>query len=124
MKIERSSSQGIALIVVMIAVFVLSALAAALAYSMKVEAKLARNSENDTKMLWLGRSGVELARYVLAVQRTISSEPYDALNQKWAHGPGGVGTSNSPIADISLDNYSVWVRMGMFPSTLLISSAR
>lgn len=103
----RSSKSGFALIVVMIAVFVLSALAAALAYSMKVEARLARNADDETQLLWLGRSGVELARYVLAVQRSISSEPYDSLNQKWAGGPGGVGTSNSPIADISLDNYPV-----------------
>lgn len=107
MKAARSSNHGMALIIVMISVFVLSALAAALAYSMKVEAKLSRNADNETQLLWLGRSGVELARYVLAVQRTISAEPYDSLNQKWAGGPGGTGTSNSPIADISLDNYQV-----------------
>jgi hypothetical protein len=29
----------------------------------------------------------------------ITQEPYDALNQVWAGGPGGIGTSNSPLAD-------------------------
>lgn len=31
-------------------------------------------------------------------------EPYDALNQKWAGGPGSMMTSNSPLADVFLDN--------------------
>ena len=32
------------------------------AYNMRVETKLAMNSNNETEMEWLGRSGVELAR--------------------------------------------------------------
>lgn len=97
--------RGIALIVVMIAVTVLSVLAAAFAYAMKVETKLAQNSNAETELIWLGRSGVEFARYVLALQLAIGNEPYDGLNQKWAGGPGGMGTSNSVLAGISLKDY-------------------
>jgi len=43
---QKNSKRGIALIVVMIAVFVLSVLAGAFAYSMKVESKLAMNANN------------------------------------------------------------------------------
>src|SRR5690242_15670283 len=59
MKIDScpKPASGIALMVVMIAVFVLSVLAGAFAYSMKVETKLAMNANNDDTMLWLGRSG-------------------------------------------------------------------
>lgn len=96
---------GIALIVVMIAVTVLSILAAAFAYSMKVETKLAQNSGSETELIWLGRSGVEFARYILAQQLAIGNEPYDGLNQVWAGGPGGIGTSNSVLAGISLKDY-------------------
>jgi type II secretory pathway component PulK len=99
--------RGIALMVVMIAIFVLSVLAGGFAYSMKVETKLAMNANNEAAALWLGRSGVELARYVLALQMSIPGEPYDSLNQKWAGGPGGLASSNSPLADISLDNVPV-----------------
>jgi general secretion pathway protein K len=99
--------RGIALIIVMIAIFVLSVMAAIFATSMKVETKLAQNADHDEQLLWLGRSGMELARYVLSQQIKISSEPYDALNQIWAGGPGGIGESNSPLAGISLDNYQV-----------------
>ena len=99
--------RGIALIIVMIAIFVLSVMAAIFATSMKVETKLAQNADHDQQLLWLGRSGVELARYVLSEQMTIPNEPYDALNQIWAGGPGGIGESNSPLTGLSLDNYQV-----------------
>ena len=98
---------GIALALALIAVFVFSALAAGLALSMKVEARLAQNADSEQELYWLGRSGVELARWVLAQQTTIPGEPYDALNQVWAGGPGGLGTSNSVLCGLSLDDYPV-----------------
>jgi len=108
MKISRRlNSNGIALIVVMIAIFVLSMLVGALAYSMKVETKLAMTANNEAALTWLGRSGVELARYVVAQQLAVGAEPYDSLNQKWAGGPGTLAASNSPLANISLENFQV-----------------
>jgi len=67
---------------------------------MKVETKLAQNANSETELEWLGRSGVEYARWILAQQMTIPQEPYDALNQVWAGGPGGIGTSNTPLVDV------------------------
>jgi general secretion pathway protein K len=108
MKIRvRRNSDGMAVILAMIAIFVLSALAAGFALSMKVETHLAQNADSEQELLWLGRSGMELARYVLAQQVTIPSEPYDALNQIWAGGPGGPGETNSGLSGLSLDNYPV-----------------
>ena len=69
---------------------------------MKVETKLARNANSETELQWLGRSGVELARFVLAQQLALGCEPYDSLNQIWAGGPGGQCTSNSPLTGIGL----------------------
>ena len=103
----QPGTRGIALVIVMIAIFILSVMAAVLATSMKVETKLAQNADHDQELLWLGRSGVELARWVLSEQMTIPNEPYDALNQVWAGGPGGLAESNSPLAGLSLDNYQV-----------------
>ena len=103
----RHDSRGIALIMVMCAIFVLAAMAAGLALSMKVETKLGQNANSEQQMLWLGRSGVELARYVLSQQLTFRTEPYDSLNQKWAGGPGSLTESNSVLSSISLDNYPV-----------------
>lgn len=98
---------GIALIIVMLVILVLAVLAGGFAYSVKVETTLARNASHDQDFEWLGRSGVELARYVLAQQ--IPNEPYDALNQKWAGGPMG---TNEALASVSLTD----VRLG--PGTL------
>lgn len=106
MRIRSSpgTQRGIALILVLISVVVLAVLAAGFAYSMRVEVKLARNASSERELEWLGRSGVELARYVLGQQLMIAAEPYDALHQKWAGGPGGLATSNSPLADLQLEN--------------------
>jgi len=104
---HRNSRRGIALIIVMIAIIVLGILAAAFAYSMKVETHLAVATDNNQRLVWLGRSGVELARWVLVQEASIPNEPYDSLNQYWAGGPGSVGESNSVLSGISLTDYPV-----------------
>jgi general secretion pathway protein K len=106
MKIRtHHNSGGIALIMVMCAIFVLSALAAGFVLSMKVETRLAYNANSEQQLLWLGRSGVELARYVLSQHPP--GEPYDSLNQKWAGGSGSLAESNSALSSLSLVNYPV-----------------
>ena len=82
--------RGIALIIVMIMVAALTVIVTGFAYSMRVEAKLARNTRFNPDMDWLGRSGVELARFLLS-KRAPGEEQMDALHQKWAGGPGRVG---------------------------------
>jgi general secretion pathway protein K len=106
MKIRlRPPSDGIALLIVMCAIFVLSILAAGLAFSMKVESTLAQRADNNQRLVWLGRSGVELARWVLAQEAGL--QPYDSLNQKWAGGSGSMGETNSVLAGIDLSNYQI-----------------
>src|SRR5687768_8482616 len=99
---DHQGQSGIALIIVMIVIVVLAVLAGGFAYSMKVETRLARNSSFDSDMENLGRSGVELARYVLAMHLRIPLQgAYTALNQKWANGPA---TTNELLVSIDLDN--------------------
>ena len=100
---SRHNADGIALIIAVIAVLVLSTLAAGLALSMRVETRLAFNANSETQMYWLGRSGVEFARWILAQERC----PYDSLNQIWAGGPGSDCETNGPLAGTTLDNIPV-----------------
>jgi general secretion pathway protein K len=93
----RPAERGIALVIVMISIFVLSILAGGFAYSMKVETRLARNANSESRLEWLGRSAVECARWELAQQLLIAQEPYDSLNQVWAGGPGSMIATNSPL---------------------------
>jgi general secretion pathway protein K len=93
---------GIALIIVMIAVISLSILAGMYAYSMKVEARLAMNSNNDAELEWMGRSGVEVAKYVLGLE--MQAGGVDSLESFWAGGPGSPALSNSPLMGFSMKN--------------------
>jgi len=100
----RQQEAGIALIIVMITITFLSILAAVFAFNMKVETKLAQNANSEEELTWLGRSGVEAAKWVLAQEMTC---PYDALNQKWAGGSGDICETNGPLADVTLSPFSV-----------------
>ena len=105
MKIILAKSQrGMAVIVALVAVTVLTMLAGIFAYSMKVETRLASNADSDEQLLWLGRAGVERARWILAQE---GNAPFTSLNQIWAGGPGVGPETNGPLAGISLDNFEV-----------------
>ena len=104
MKISpRHSRRGFAVIIALVSVAVLSILAGALAVFMKVENQLAQNGNDDEKLLWIGRAGVQRACWILA------QEPGGptSLKQIWAGGPGVGAETNSPLAGISLDNFPV-----------------
>jgi len=96
----QARPRGIALVIVMMVIVVLGVLAADFALSMKVETKLAKNVDSESDLEWLGRSGVEYARWILAQQLNCPNEPYDSLSQAWAGGPGGPCSTNGPLADV------------------------
>lgn len=109
---KKPRTHSFALIVALMAVFVLSVNAALLWYSMQVDIRLAGKAQYEPQMVWLGRSGVQLACWVLAQEASVPGEPYDAKNQFWAGGPGGPGETNSILSGISLDHYQIgdgWV---------------
>jgi hypothetical protein len=82
----------------MIIILTLSAVVGGFAYAMKVEMQLARNADHDNDMVWLGRSGVELARYIITL-RCPGQQNIDSLNQPWA---GGTQVCNDTIAQVPL----------------------
>ena len=99
---EPKRLRGIALIMAMLMILLFGVLAASFAFSMKVEMQLAANTTRDPEMEWLGRSGLELARFILSESAQVpTSAGYDALNQKWAGGPLG---TNEVLAMIPMHN--------------------
>jgi general secretion pathway protein K len=96
--------EGVALILVLLTLFTLGVMAGIFAYAMKVETRLAANTTSGTELEWLGRSGVEIAKWILVQQETqIPSERgYTALNQFWAGGSGPVDSVDNPFAGMSL----------------------
>ena len=98
--------RGIALVMVMMLILVLGIMAAGFAFTMRVEMRLGANTSRRPDMEWLGRSGMELARFVLAEQKRIPGDmQFDALSQMWAGGPLG---TNEVLALVSLSD----VRLG------------
>ena len=97
--------RGIALVMVLVVVLAMGIMAAHFSFSMKIETQLALNTTRDPDMEWMGRSGVELAKYVLAEKTRIPVEnQFEALSQFWA---GGVYGTNEVLAAMSLENVSL-----------------
>jgi len=103
LKIHHKQS-GIALIVVLIVVVVLGILAGGFAYSMRVETTLARRASFSSELDWIGRAGVAYGQWILS--QGCPSEPYDALNQVWAGGPGCLCTNEAVEATVQVGNGS------------------
>ena len=100
--------QGVALIIVMLMVLAMGIAVGVLAYSMKVETKLATNTSASGELEWLGLSGVEFAKWVLAEQQRIPGEQgYNGLNQFWAGGPGGNGNRIGELMDDPFEGISL-----------------
>jgi hypothetical protein len=101
------------MMLVMMVIFVLAVIVGEFSYSMNVEMRLARNTGYDEQLEWMGRSGVELARYAL-VMKCPSQRNIDALNQFWA---GGTAPCSNDIPSISLKD--VPMGAGTFSVTIV-----
>jgi general secretion pathway protein K len=86
---------------VMVIIFALTVIIAAFAYSMKVEMRLAQVTDYNVQLEWMGRSGVELARYALSM-KCAGQEGVDSLNQFWA---GGTSPCSNDLPPISLKDF-------------------
>ena len=75
---------------VMVIIMILGGLAAKFSTDMRIELKLAQNSSWKHEIEWIGRSGVEYAKWALSLhaESRFTNEPFDALHQIWAGGPG------------------------------------
>lgn len=95
--------RGVALLMVMLLIFAMAVIVTAFAYTMKVEGRLATRTQSESEMEWMGRSGIEMAKWVLSLSRQIPGEQtYDGLNQFWAGGVGPTNIADNPFEGVSL----------------------
>jgi len=87
--------RAFAVIIALVAVTVLTLMAGAFAYAMKIETKLAANTNNDEEFYWIGRGGVERACWWLALEGNM---PFSSKQQYWAGGQGDGPETNGPAA--------------------------
>jgi general secretion pathway protein K len=84
----------------MCVILVLTVIVAGFAMSMKTEMTLARNADYDNELEWMGRSGIELARYQLANKCPDANQRgVDSLDQAWA---GGNSTCSNGVENVPM----------------------
>jgi general secretion pathway protein K len=88
---------------VMVVIFALTVIIAAFAVSMTVEMRLAQVTDYDVELEWMGRSGIELAKFALA-NKCPEQRNIDALNQFWA---GGNAPCSNDIAQFQLKDFAL-----------------
>ncbi len=71
---RRTGERGAALLLVMVAVAVLTALAVDLAYDARVTLQIAANGRDELRATYAAKGGVQLARLVLALQKQIDGQ--------------------------------------------------
>jgi general secretion pathway protein K len=98
-----NNRSGIALIIVLLVIVVLGILAGGFAYSMKVETTLARHATFSTDLDWAGRTGVEVAKWVLSQSMTAPQGPIGSFKREW----GDLGATNDILAAVDLKNYQM-----------------
>src|SRR5437016_4102344 len=77
--------RGVAIVIVLWVVLVLSLLIGGFAFTMHVETQVASYARKELKAEMLARSGIEVARMQLILhQRSPTESGFDALNQEWA----------------------------------------
>ncbi len=77
--------RGVALVLVLWVVLVLSLLISGFAFTMHVETQVASYARKELKAEMLARSGIEVARMQLVLhQRSPTESGFDAPNQEWA----------------------------------------
>lgn len=69
----RNTERGAALLVVMVAVAVVTALAVDLAYDTRVSLRIAANARDELRATYLAKSGVALSRLVLSFQQDVDA---------------------------------------------------
>ncbi len=100
--------RGVALIIVMLMLLAMAGIAAIFAYSMRVETKLASNTDATGELEWLGLSGVEFAKWVLTEQQRMpGNQGCNTLRQFWAGGPGDPDQAENPFEGINLKHVEI-----------------
>ena len=96
-------TRGVALVIVLLMVMAMAIVVGTFTYSMKVETRLAFQTDASGELNWLGLSGVEFAKwFMVQEQRIAGQQTYSGLNQRWAGGPGVPNLAEDPLEGISL----------------------
>jgi general secretion pathway protein K len=96
------------LVIVLLVVMAMAVVVGTFSYSMKVETRLAFQTDASGELDWLGLSGIEFAKwFMVQEQRLPGQQTFSGLNQRWAGGPGVQDVADNPLEGISLNQVPV-----------------
>ncbi|HZH04201.1 MAG TPA: type II secretion system minor pseudopilin GspK, partial [Myxococcaceae bacterium] len=71
----RKNERGVAMLIAIISIAVLTVLATEFAYNSRVDLQMATNARDELRAYYMARSGVQLSRLLLRFQRQIDRTP-------------------------------------------------
>ncbi|MGA9521431.1 MAG: PilX N-terminal domain-containing pilus assembly protein [Myxococcaceae bacterium] len=71
--VRRKNERGVALIIAVISIAILTAVATEFLYTSRVDMQMAANQRDDTRAYYMARSGIGLARMMLSFQKQLDS---------------------------------------------------
>ncbi|MFN0062452.1 MAG: general secretion pathway protein GspK [Myxococcaceae bacterium] len=106
MNFSRSGSRGIAMLMVVVAIAILTTLGVEVAYQSRIDLQLAANQRSELQAEYQARGGVALARLILKFQRQLDQMPAPAglagLLQQLGGGGAPAGGGAAPSFNLQL----------------------
>lgn len=99
-------SRGVALIIAILAISVLTVVATEFAYNTRVDLQLAANQRDEVRAYYMARSGISLGRLLLRFQKQVDSTPLPNLGgllQQFMGGGGAQGANaQAPASSLNI----------------------
>ncbi|ADO70979.1 general secretion pathway protein GspK [Stigmatella aurantiaca] len=101
-------ARGVALIIAVISITVLTVVATEFAYNTRVDLQLAANQRDEVRAFYMARSGIALGRLLLRFQRQVDQTPIPNLGNMLQQLTGGAPAGGTPSAAPSSLNIQLW----------------
>src|SRR5689334_1126652 len=99
--------RGVALIIAVVAITILTVVATEFAYNTRVDLQLAANQRDEVQAMYMARSGVALSRLLLRFQKQVDQTPIPNIGDLARQLTGGAGAAGGQQPASSL-NIQLW----------------
>ncbi|AKJ05726.1 general secretion pathway protein K [Archangium gephyra] len=100
--------RGVAIIIAVVAITILTVVATEFAYNTRVDLQLAANQRDEVQAMYMARSGVALSRLLLRFQKQVDQTPIPNIGGMLAQLTGGGGPAAGGQQPASSLNIQLW----------------
>ncbi|WNG59588.1 general secretion pathway protein GspK [Archangium gephyra] len=100
--------RGVALIIAVVAITILTVVATEFAYNTRVDLQLAANQRDEVQAMYMARSGVALSRLLLRFQKQVDQTPIPNIGGLLSQLTGGAGGAAGGQQPASSLNIQLW----------------